>query len=348
MKSEMLNILLTSVGRRSYLVEYFIHALNGRGEVHVANSTEISPAFIVADKSVVTPLIYDDNYVDFLIEYSKKNNIKAIISLFDIDLMVLAQNKEKFLENGIEVIVSDERVISICNDKWNTYRFLKDNGFNVPKTYLSIQKVKQEICDKLLTFPLILKPRWGMGSIGVYQADNEEELDCLYKKILRDIQNSYLKYESRKTPEQCVLIQEKLEGQEYGLDVINDLHGNYISTSVKKKYAMRSGETDCAITVDNPQLRNVGKKLSENLKHVANLDTDVFISNEKIYILELNARFGGGYPFSHCAGVNLPQAIINWLLNDKNDNANLIPTYNVLSHKDIKIVQLPLNKNREI
>lgn len=40
-----MNILFTSVGRRTYLVEYFKEALNGCDEVHVANSDENSPSF---------------------------------------------------------------------------------------------------------------------------------------------------------------------------------------------------------------------------------------------------------------------------------------------------------------
>ena len=33
-----MNILLTSAGRRTYMVEYFKEVLNGNGEVHASNS----------------------------------------------------------------------------------------------------------------------------------------------------------------------------------------------------------------------------------------------------------------------------------------------------------------------
>ena len=64
-----MNILLTSVGRRGYLIDYFKKALQGKGEVHVANSSAVTPAFSRADHSVVTPLIYDKEYIDFLLTY---------------------------------------------------------------------------------------------------------------------------------------------------------------------------------------------------------------------------------------------------------------------------------------
>ena len=101
---------------------------------------------------------------------------------------------------------------------------------------------------------------------------------------------SYLKYESQVSFKECVIIQEKLRGQEYGLDVINNLEGEYQNTIVKKKYAMRSGETDCAETIYSPGLKALGKAISKKLHHVANLDMDVFVDNDKPFILEMNAR----------------------------------------------------------
>ena len=332
-----MNILFTSVGRRTYLVEYFKEALNGCGEVHVANSDDNSPAFLVADKCIVTPLIYDNNYISFLLEYCNKNNINAIISLFDIDLPILSKNKKLFAENGIRVIISDKKVLDICNDKYSTYLFLKEHDFNTPKTYLNIEDAKNN-----LDYPVVLKPRWGMGSIGIYKADNDEELEIFYKKLSREIFNTYLKYESSIDAKHAILIQEMINGQEYGLDIINDLQGNYQNTIVKRKIAMRSGETDCAETVDFLEMKLIGEKLSKSLKHIANLDCDVFVTvDNTVYILELNARFGGGYPFSHLAGVNLPKAIIKWLKNEIVDiNELLTAKPNVYGQKDINIVRI--------
>ncbi|MBS6722746.1 MAG: ATP-grasp domain-containing protein [Clostridiales bacterium] len=335
-----MNILLTSVGRRSYLVNYFKEALNGKGKVYVSNSSELSPAFQVADEAIITPLIYDTRYIPFLKKYCKEKKIDAIISLFDIDLPVLARHKEEFEEMGTRVIVSDFSVIEICNDKWKTYQYLFQNNIDVPKTFLSVDEVLRSLTNGEITFPVVIKPRWGMGSIDIFEADTEEELMILYKKARRNIEKTYLKYEAAIDGERSILIQEKLKGEEYGLDVINDLDGNYITTIPKKKYAMRSGETDCAVTVESQELKEIGEKISTILKHIANLDMDVFAVGNKYYVLEMNARFGGGYPFSHMAGMNLPKAIINWLNGEKVESDLLSWQANVMSHKDISIVKL--------
>lgn len=334
------NILLTSIGRRSYLIKYFKEVLGKSGEVHVSNSSEITPAFSYADKSIVTPLIYDDKYIPFLINYCVANKISAIIPLFDIDLPMLSLNKKVFEKKGIKVIVSDEDVINTCNDKWETYRFLIKKGFNTPKTYLSIDEVNEAINKQEVNFPVIIKPRWGMGSIAVYEVINQEELKVFYNKTKRDIMNTYLKYESKNNLEQSVLIQERLNGQEYGLDVINDLEGSFCNTVVKIKYSMRSGETDCAETINCRKLKELGECLSNELCHIGNLDVDVFLYNNVAYILEMNARFGGGYPFSHMAGVNLPLAIVKWLNGEEIEQSLLIEKIGIVAHKDIEIINI--------
>lgn len=335
-----MNILFTSVGRRSYLVKYFREALRGMGEIHVANSSGLSPAFQVADHCVVTPLIYDDGYIPFLLDYCREHQISAIISLFDVDLPILSRHREDFARIGVRVIVSDEHIIALCNDKWKTYQYLKENGFSVPQTFLSLEAAEDAVAQGSLIFPLMVKPRWGMGSIAIYEAEDPEELKVFYRKTVNTIRKTYLKYESAENMEQCVLIQEKIRGQEYGLDIINDLDGNYQTTVCKKKHAMRSGETDCAVTVDSEVLKDVGRRLGRKLRHIANMDCDVFLQDDTPYVLEMNARFGGGYPFSHAAGVDLPRAIVCWLTGETVPAELLQATAGVVTQKDITLVRL--------
>lgn len=307
-----MDVLLTSVGRRAYLVKYFKDALNFIGLIHAANS-HYTYAMQIADKSICTPLIHDPIYIDYLIDYCLKNNIKVIIPLFDIDLPILASSKKKFNEKGIQIVVSDYEITQICNDKWKTYKFLNSINIPSPTSFISIKDCLESVNDSTICFPLIVKPRWGMGSIGIYQADNITELRVLYQKTKRDILNTYLKYESFINLESSVIIQEKLQGDEYGLDIFNDLNGNFLTCIPKQKLAMRAGETDSAKIIENEDLFELGKNIAIKLKHIANLDVDCFLVKGTYYVLEMNCRFGGQYPFSHIAGANFPKALINML-----------------------------------
>ncbi|MFA6677801.1 MAG: ATP-grasp domain-containing protein [Bacteroidales bacterium] len=330
-----MNILLTSVGRRTYMVHYFQKALCGDGMVHASNS-EMTYTMLQADKYVITPKIYDSGYIDFLLEYCKGNNISAILPLFDIDLPVLSKNKELFKENGIKVVVSNYEAIRVCNDKYLTYSFFKEIGLRVIPTFLSLKKVFQALHENKISFPVILKPRWGMGSIGIYEAENEDELEVFYAKLKREIFQTYLRYESQESIDSCVIIQEKISGKEYGCDVLNDFNKQYVGTVAKQKKAMRAGETDIAEIVDSSIFEPVTRLISKRLGHIANLDVDCFVTDSnEIYVLEMNCRFGGQYPFSHLSGVDFPKQILLWLEGKGTDPELVTPKIGIKGCKDI-------------
>lgn len=334
-----MNIMLTSVGRRAYMVKYFKEILNNKGKVYVCNSDDTSIAFKYADEKVISPLIYNEQYIPFLLNYCKKNAIDILISLFDIDLFILAQHKKQFEEIGTKVIVSDPEIIEVCNDKWKTYQFLKYNGFNTPSSFLNINEVKEKITINELSYPIVVKPRYGCGSISISIAYDKEDLYYLTKKANKDIASSYLKYESAVT-EDKVIYQECLKGQEYGADIINNLNGETQNVIIRKKLAMRSGETDIAQLVDEPIIKKTLLQLGQVTKHIGNMDCDVFLVNNVPYILEMNARFGGGYPFSHMGGCNLPKAIINWVKGIDIDKDMISAKVGITGYKEIYITEI--------
>lgn len=316
-----MNILLTSAGRRAYIVDYF-KACKGIGKVHASNST-FTIALKRADAYFVTPLIYNDSYIPSIIDYCKRNDITVVLSLFDIDLLVLAKNRSAFKENNIQLILAPTSFVEICNDKWKTYNFIKELGLLSPKTYLYIEDVKKAIVNGEIKYPVIMKPRWGMGSMGIYRVENENELIFFSEKCKQDILNSYLKYESSMTADEVIIYQEIINGEEYGLDIINTLDGEYVATFAKQKIAMRSGETDLGRTANPIPFESVCKVISTHSRHEGILSVDCFYNEKGIFIIEMNCRISGHYPLSHLAGVDYPQLLIDWL-NGKSTNPELL------------------------
>jgi len=336
---QKLNILLTSVSNSLGKIQNFKNALGKRGKVFTSCSV-MTGAMLQADGYTITPLIYDISYIDFLLSYCQLNQISAIIPSTDIDLPVLARNKELFKKHGITVIVSDESAIQICNDKWKTHQFLHSLGLNRPLSYIDKEMLKQDIRYGKISFPVFIKPRWGTGSGGIFQAYTIEELDVLYQKSLKFIFNCSMKYESEAEKNVCVIMEEKIGGVEYGLDVLNDLNGNYVTTVAKKKYAMRDGATDMAQIVDNKPFENIAKHISTHLKHVANLDIDLFLTpSGEIFVVDMNCRFGGQYTFTHLAGANFPKQIVEWLMGNPTSTDYITVSIGV---KGVKELGLPV------
>ena len=248
----------------------------------------------------------------------------ALLCLNDLELPILAENKARFEKIGVKVIVSDPQVIDICFDKYKTAQWVESIGLNAPKTYVTLASAKEALAIGEVSFPLFMKPRWGSGSIGLETIEDMEELEEVYQQLFKKIKKTILATAS--VGDEYIMIQEKLTGKEFGLDVMNDLEGNHVAVSVKQKLAMRAGETDKAITVDIPEVYEIGRKIGENLKHIGNLDVDIMQrANGDYCVLELNPRFGGGFPFSYEVGVNMPKAIIQWVKGEKVDTAILKP-----------------------
>lgn len=320
-----MNILFTCAGRRTYLLKYFKEQLEGGGKIVATDMQLSAPALTAADIKIKVPAVYDPEYIDRTIEICKGYDIKALFSLNDLELPILSANRDKFQEIGVKLIVSSQEVIDICFDKYRTAGYVESLGLKTPKTFINYEDALDAITKGSLKFPLVLKPRWGSGSIGIEFVNDIEELQEVYGMLLKKIKKSILATASQ--GEEYILIQEKIEGQEYGLDVMNDLNGCNHGVSVKKKLAMRAGETDKAETVDNPEIRNIGQILGQNLHHIGNLDVDVFERDGQYYVLELNPRFGGGFPFSYEAGVNFPKALIQCIEGEEMDDSLLIPKY---------------------
>lgn len=318
----MVNILLTSAGRRSYIVDYF-KDVTGIGKVYASNSA-YTIALKRADGYFISPLIYDSDYIPSIIDFCVKHDVKAVLSLFDIDLLVLAQHANDFKINGIELILAPAEFVKICNDKYETYSYITSLGLRSPRTYLHVNDVKKAISIGEINYPIILKPRWGMASMGVYRVEDEEDLEFYTRKCNKDIFGSYLKYESAMTQAEAVIYQELVLGEEYGLDVLNDLDGNYLKVFAKQKLSMRSGETDLGRTVDMSPFEQTAKVIATHSGHHGICSLDCFRTVDgQIYVIEMNCRISGHYPLAYLAGFNYPQLVVDWL-NGKPTNPELL------------------------
>lgn len=321
-----MNILFTCAGRRTYLLKYFREQMGDKDKIIAADMQLTAPALSVADVKVMVPAVYDEHYVEALHQICEMHNVDVLISLNDLELPILAENKLSFENIGVNVLVSSSEVIDICFDKLKTADFITSIGLKSPKTYRNLESATQAILDGELKFPVVIKPRWGSASIGIEFVDNIDDLRIVYELIRRKTSKGMLG-EVSQLDDDFILIQEKITGKEYGLDIINDLEGNNVAVAVKQKLSMRAGETDKATTVDNPELHRIGEVIGRKLAHIGNLDCDILEMGGEYYILELNPRFGGGFPFSYEAGVNLPKAIINWIEGKEFDIRELEPVY---------------------
>lgn len=145
-----------------------------------------------------------------------------------------------------------------------------------------------------IDYPVFVKPVKGSASLNINKVTCDEEIEVLFAS-----------YED-------LMIQEFMNGQEYGADVYIDmLSGKCTSIFIKKKIKMRAGETDKSVSVKNQTLFELIEKFVEKCGFCGMIDIDIFEIDGIFYISEVNPRFGGGYPHAYECGVDMPAQILN-------------------------------------
>jgi len=335
------NVLLTCAGRRNYLVRYFREALAGRGLVIAADASENAAALFEADRALVVPPVGHPDYIDVLVHVCVRHGVRLLVPLNDLELPLLSRERGRLLGVGAIPVVSAPDAVDLCFDKRRTAEHLAANGIATALTFVALGDAGAAIERGELRFPVVVKPRWGTASLGIEFPHDRRELELAYELVGRRVERSIIAGASASDPGCSVLVQECLQGQEYGLDVVNDLLGRHVVTFVKWKHAMRAGETDRAETVDHPELRALGERIAALVGHIGNLDCDVFMTSAGPVVLEMNPRFGGGYPFSHVAGANLPAALLAWARGEEPDPAWLRVQPGIISAKCDRLVVKP-------
>jgi carbamoyl-phosphate synthase large subunit len=337
-KKHEMNVMLTSVGRRAYLVEYFKEALGGRGKVIATNTHHNATGMLAADIACVVPSANDPGFIESLLEICSRFSVKLLMSLHDWEAPFIAARRESFREVGTIPVVSDTRITEICLDKWATFGFVKQMGWSTPLSFISIEAAKNGLATGKLQFPVIIKPRRGQGSVGIEVANDYAELDAYFKllvEIVAKMESNGLIIQNGDVP---LIIQQYISGIDYDIEVVNDLEGRFVSVLSKRKFSSRAGECELAVTVDEERLTNIGAEIGRKLGHLGVLDVDIIEKDGVLYVLEFNPRFGGCYPFSHMAGANLPAAYIAWALGKKPDPSWLRVIADVKCFKDFKMV----------
>ena len=328
-----MNVLLTCAGRRSFAIKAFQKALKSGGRVFACDSSADAPALQQADRGFVAPAVEAGDYVDALLAICRENRVGLLIPALEPELPRLAAARSRFLAIGTTPLVSSPEVVATCFDKLETTKFLLRCGLPAPRLYSSLAAAREALARKEITFPLVVKPRWGVSSIGVETAEDDDELELAFRMAGKQIARSFLAAVSAADLAHSVLIQERVAGQEYGLDVVNDLQGRYVGTFARRKLRMRSGQTDRAETVKEKQFDRVGQIIGETLGHVGPLDCDLFVNERGAHLIDLNPRIGGGYPFSHAAGADLPAALIAWVTGETPDPQWFQPRANVTTSR---------------
>ncbi len=289
----MNNILITSAGQRVSLVRAFQAELKKYDPDAQVFTTDMQPglsaACNVSDRYFQVKRVTDPAYIDELLTLCKQQRIRMIVPTIDTELQVLAVNVELFRKEGIEVIVSDKAFVDQCRDKRKINAFFEAHSIEVPK---AVDKHDP-------TFPLFIKPYDGSLSVDTFLINRQEELTEYHMRNEKFLFMEYI---------------DKQEHDEYTVDMYYGRDNRVKCIIPRKRIWVRSGEVNKALACKNAIVPYLRSRLETISGAIGCLTLQVFMNRntERIIGIEINPRFGGGYPLSYRAGGNFP----GWLIRE--------------------------------
>jgi carbamoyl-phosphate synthase large subunit len=278
------NVLLTCAGMRGDMVAAFQAALarEGEGGVVVAvDASRLAPTLYLADRSALVPRVNDPEYVPTLLALCRQHGIRAVLCLTDLDQAILTARRGEFSAIGATIAASDPETCELCSDKYAAHRFFEQHGIGSPPTWLP---------DDLppaheIPFPVLVKARRGFASRHIYRASDADELAF------------FLRYTTAES-----MVQAVCPGDEFSIDLVNDLAGRCIEAVPRSMIESKGGETIKGESLDDAGLRDVAVRVAEALAIKGPACVQCFRSGYGYLVTDVNARFGGGFPLHVAAG----------------------------------------------
>jgi carbamoyl-phosphate synthase large subunit len=290
-------MLLTCAGRKVSLVNQFRQAfedLDLDGRIIGVDSSSHSAVLSVCDKSYIIPRCDHPAYVPTLLDVCERHRVQLLLPLIDVDLLTLAEHRQKFREAGTLALISSLPVVRICRDKESTSRFFDDNAIPTVRN-LSVEDVR----NGDVPYPVFIKPANGSGSQHAYKVQSREELDFFLRYVPQP------------------MLQEFAIGQEYTVDVLCDLDGQVINVVPRRRLEVRAGEISKGVTCKDWRIIRATCDLATKLGGIGPLTVQCFVSDDdaaSVRFTEINPRVGGGLPLSVAAGANYPKQIVRMAL----------------------------------
>lgn len=305
-----MNILLTSVGRRPYLVRWFREALADNdlpGRVIAADLDPDAPARAFADDFVVAPRADDEGYQQWLAQTLQDYDIDLAVSINDFELSEWARLPADGKWDAL--IRLEPEIQDLAEDKLAMNQALEAAGVPTPRTWLG------SAAGLLADGRYVTKGRFGSASRGLRFAEGRDLTEAI-KDAAREVttrQGVPAFEQNAVAVEDLVVVQRHVEGTEYGLDVVCDLNEEYAGVLARRKIAMRAGETDRAESVAPERFEPIARQIAEAVPHPGTIDVDVIEDAAgDLWVIDINPRFGGGYPLSHLAGARVPSGYVAW------------------------------------
>ena len=298
-----MNILMCSAGRRVELLKDFKKSMDAGSRIIATDLSKYAPAIYEADKYYLVPRIDDPTYIDVILDICKKESINAVTTLIDPEIMILAENRDKFEAIGVEVLAPFFETAKLCFDKYEMYKFLSAEGIPTVRTWGTYEEVTRAIECGETAFPVFVKPRRGSGSVGAKKIEDAETLKVAFEE------------------DETLIAQEYMDCLDLDADIyVDTVSHKPVAIFSKKKISTTIGGANKTISFKDQKLFDFVEDFIGHFEFNGPLDADFFYKDGQYYLSEINPRFGGAYLHAYGAGVDFIKLIEKNLKENANDS----------------------------
>jgi carbamoyl-phosphate synthase large subunit len=275
----MPGVLFTCAGQRVDIVAAFGRA---GARTLAVDVNPLAPALYHAHAHAFVPRVDDAGYLSALQELVRVHDISLVVPLTDLDHGVLARAKD---ELGALVLLPAPEVVDALADKWLAHLMFVEHRIGSPGTWLPDELPGE------LAYPVLVKARRGFGSRNIFHCRDRRELDF------------FLGYTSVDS-----MVQACCAGEEFSIDVFCDLESRCLNAVPRTMIESKGGESIKGKTIQDVELIEVGRNVSETLSLVGPANIQCFREPDGSHLItDINPRFGGGFPLPTAAGSRYPE-----------------------------------------
>lgn len=242
----------------------------------------------------------------------QKERIEMVMPLVTRELFPFSEQKHRFAQAGISLLVSSHRSIQIANDKAACYQFLQDKGIAVPRFFVA--RTTEEFIHAAFELghpheAFCFKPCIANGSRGfriVSDSINESDLLFHHKPYLTHITYTHALNILLSQPFPPLVVTEYLPGEEYSVDCLAN-NGKAVLVVPRLRGKTVNGISVQGRFVNDPDLIAYSAAIIEAIGLHGNIGIQLRrAKNGQPLLLEINPRVQGTIVAGIGAGVNLP------------------------------------------
>ncbi|MDG4824695.1 ATP-grasp domain-containing protein [Asanoa sp. WMMD1127] len=244
--------------------------------------------YLVDDRALV-PAGAAPSFVPELLDLCRRERVDVVVPTVDDELLPLAGARGIFRDIGVRLALTGTPALECTLDKLALARRCAAT-VHTPRT----EMLSAAFDPAAWEFPVILKPRRGSGSRGVRLVTEPDALG---------------------PPDEALIVQEHLPGDEYSLDVLADVEGRVVSVVPRRRTRVDSGVSVAGETLHDPELDALARGVfaAVGLSLVANVQCRRDRSG-RAALLEVNPRFSGAMPLTIHSGVDMPLLCLDAVL----------------------------------